>query len=119
MASEQLSPVVGHISPSHITNTTNFIDKIKNIDPREFHFVSFDAISLFTSVPVPLALSLLEHHLQDSQHTLAYSFDFIKQLINLTLEHNFFHYNSNYFKQKQGLSMGSPLSPIISNLFME
>src|SRR5678816_769968 len=46
-------------------------------------------------------------------------FPFLKKLILLTLEHNFFHFNNTFYKQNSGLSMGSPLSPILSNIFME
>ena len=40
-------------------------------------------------------------------------------LINLCLEQNYFTFNNNFFVQKDGLPMGSPLSPLLAELFMD
>jgi hypothetical protein len=45
-----------------------------------------------------------------------------KEIVNLletTLHQNYFHYNGNYYKPKTGIAMGSPLSGIIGEIFLQ
>ena len=43
----------------------------------------------------------------------------IIDLIKLCVEENVFTYNGKFYKQVFGCAMGSPLSPVLSNFFME
>jgi len=47
------------------------------------------------------------------------SVDQLCELLNLCLEGTYFSYGNEFYKQSHGCSMGSPISPIISNLYME
>jgi hypothetical protein len=71
--------------------------------------VSFDIVPLFTKVPVGDLLSLLSHHLENS--TLA--------LFKHVLTFTYFCYDGQFYEQTDGVAMGSPLSPVIANFFME
>jgi len=70
--------------------------------------VSFDVVSLFTKVPVQDSLSLLSHHFTDDI-----------ALFKLVLTSTYFCVHGQYFEQTDGVAMGSPLSPVITNFFME
>jgi retron-type reverse transcriptase len=71
--------------------------------------VSFDVISLFTRVPVKDSLSLLSQHFTED----------ILALFKLVLTSTYSSFNGQYFEQTDGVAMGSPLSPVIANFFME
>jgi hypothetical protein len=71
--------------------------------------VSFDIVSLFTKVPVEHSLSLLGHHFTDD----------ILALFKLVLTHTDFCVNGQYYEQTDHVGMGSPLSPVMANFFME
>ena len=43
----------------------------------------------------------------------------ILELLDICLNTTYFTYQGNYYKQKQGAAMGSSISPIIANIFME
>ena len=71
--------------------------------------VSFDVVSLFTKVPVADSLSLLSQHFEDS----------ILALFRHVLTSTYFCYDGQFYEQTDGVAMGSPLSPVIANFFME
>ena len=41
------------------------------------------------------------------------------KLVEFCLQNNYFLYNGVIYEQKSGAAMGSPLSPVIANLYME
>jgi hypothetical protein len=43
----------------------------------------------------------------------------VLQLLKFCLNTTYFMYNGLYYKQTQGAAMGSPVSPIVANLYME
>jgi hypothetical protein len=43
----------------------------------------------------------------------------ILQLLEFCLSTTYFVFEGKYYKQKQGAAMGSPVSPIVANLYME
>ena len=71
--------------------------------------VSFDVVSLFTKVPVEDSLSLLSHQFADD----------ILALFKLVLTSTYFCFDGQYFEQTDGVAMGSPLSPVKADFFME
>ena len=113
-----LSPLVGCISYSHIINNVDLLNKLNNAVPvYRFKLVSFDVKSLFTKVPINDLLTYLRPEL--NKHNFDLPTDTILDLIKLCVNENKFTFNGKFFKQKFGLSMGNPLSPVLSNLFME
>ena len=43
----------------------------------------------------------------------------ITALFHHTLTSTYFQWNQNFYEQKEGVAMGSPLSPAIANYYME
>ena len=66
-------------------------------------------LSLFTKVPVEEAITLLSRHFKDED--LA----FYKHALTST----YFCVDGQFFEQRDGVAMGSPLSPVIANFYME
>lgn len=114
--SHLLSPLVGTISDSNIKNSVELIDKIKDCS-GDFILISFDVNSLFTKVPVKDVLNFLKNDVH--RLNLPIESDVFIKLIELCVCNNVFTVGDEFYKQTFGLAMGNPLSPVLSNLYME
>ena len=117
-----LSPLVGSTS-HHIANTVDFVSKIKDLDLSDQEImVSYDVSALFTSVPVPKAVEVIKDRLERDdtlKERSALSPSQIADLLQFTLDTKYFVYRGEYYQQTHGAAMGSPVSPVVANLYME
>jgi len=117
-----LSPLVGK-SEHHVKNSQEFAKVItdKTVQPDE-KLVSYDVSALFTSVPVDKALEVIRERLVNdttlSQRTSLCPEDIIR-LLDVCVKCTYFVYDGVYYQQIHGAAMGSPVSPILCNLYME
>ncbi len=107
----------------HVNSTKDMIQRLKNrtIGPNECH-VSFDIVALFSNMPVETALEITKRGLENDP-TLAdrttLSISSIMKLLEFCVENTYFMFNGEFYIQLQGAAMGSPVSPILANIFME
>lgn len=117
-----LTPLVGK-TDSFIKNSKDFVVKSKTIVLTETDkLVSFDVESLFTNVPVPETLRIIETRLNNDQtlnDRTNLPVKVIMELLDLCTKCNFFELEGKIYRQDEGMAMGSPLSPIFANIFME
>ena len=117
-----IKPLVGQ-SPHHLKNTQHFIQQLqgKKLQTGEI-ITSCDVKALFTSVPVQPSIQIVKHRLQQDttlpQRT-SMSISQIISLLEFCLTHTYFLFQGKYYEQVQGAAMGSPISPLIANIFME
>ena len=117
-----LKPLVG-LSSHHVHNTKDFIDHIKEVRLRPGECItSYDVTSLFTSVPIKPVLNIIQQRLttdQDLKNRTSMSIQHIINLLEFCLNGTSFVFQGQYYQQMEGAAMGSPLSPIVANIFME
>ena len=117
-----LKPLVG-TSMHHVQNTRDFIDQINDARLKDGEsIISYDVTSLFTSVPINPALDIIQQRLTEDQDLHKRTSMNIQQIISLLefcLNSTSFMFQGQYYQQMEGAAMGSPLSPIIANIFME
>ena len=84
--------------------------------------VSFDVVSLFTSIPVDLAKDIVRRKLKESDiwqaHTDLTSSQ-ILGLLALVLDNSYFKFDGDHYHQISGCAMGSPVSAVIAELVMQ
>ena len=103
-----------------LQSTENFIDAIKTVQiPDDYKLVSFDVKSLFTSIPLQLALQCTETAVQQSTVKLPLPTEDIMDLLNLCLTSTYFQYNGRHYKQLHGTAMGSPVSVVVAEIVMK
>ena len=111
-----LSPLVPN--DCSCKDTFSFVSQIKNANLSKTFFVSYDVTSLFTNIPlqetIDIAINLIINHNPNLNITK-------KELKNLFLfatSQTHFIFNSEFYKQIDGVAMGSTLAPVLANIFM-
>ena len=117
-----LIPLTGN-SEHTVRNSKSFADKIHNLETLPHNrLVSFDVASLFTQVPVDDALRVVEAKLcvdESLQERTSIPSEHLVRLVELCLWSTYFEFQEKFYEQSDGAAMGSPLSPVIANIYME
>ena len=117
-----LTPMAGN-TPHTVKNSSTFVDIIRDLELEpEDRLVSFDVTNLFPQVPIDEALRVIEERLKADSSLSERTTIPIPQLMELTelcLRTTYFQFQDTFFEQSDGAAMGSPLSPIVANLYME
>lgn len=120
--SKIINPLTGQ-SESYIKNSFEFTTKIKEIDvDKDDKMISFDVVNLFTKVPVNETLELLFKKLSEDETLSERTNIPIQEICNLTemcIKNTYFQFEEQFYEQIEGMAMGSPLSPVLANIFME
>ena len=81
--------------------------------------VSFDVTSLFTNVPLDYTINIiLDKIYQEKLINTKLKRQEFKQLLELCTKEMHFTFNGETYKQLDGVAMGSPLGPVLANVFM-
>ena len=117
-----ISPLTGQ-TVAHVKDSHDFRNMIlkERIDESEI-IVSFDVKTLYTNVPIDKTLEVIGNKLindQSLEERSVLSPEQITKLVEVCLKITYFVYNSEYYEQLEGAAMGSPVSPIVVNIFME
>ena len=117
-----IKPLVGG-SQHHVRNNKDFIHSIKGIQlTADECMMSFDVESLFTSVPVEPSIQIIKKLLEEDRSLhlrTKMTVNQISCLLDFCLKTTYFIFQGKFFEQVKGAAMGSPINPIVANLFME
>ena len=116
-----LSPLAGK-TEHHVKNSKVITEYVKNlkVDPDEE--LSYDVLALFTSIPVNKATVIIRKRLEEDENLnkrTPLSCNDIITLLEKCLNCTYFLHKDQYYLQVHGAAMGSPVSPIVCNLYME
>lgn len=109
-----------HFKPKYgIKNSLQLIDLIKDLKmPNNATLVSFDVVSLFTNIPTNELKIIINKYMEKININFTKRHE-INTLLNTCIEQNYFRFNNNFYSQSSGLAMGSPISPILAEFFMD
>ena len=117
-----ISPLAGK-TDSYVRNSRHFVEVMRNVRVEEDEvLVSFDVSSLFTNVPVGEAVQVIRDRLRNDgtlgdRTTL--SPDRVAELLEVCLRSTYFSHEGTFYEQREGAAMGSPVSAVVANLYME
>ena len=80
--------------------------------------VSFDVVSLFTNVPLSETIDLITNRLyvNENANNILLPKEIFRKLMYMTTQGIFMH-NGKFYKQLDGISMGSPLGTTLADFF--
>ena len=84
--------------------------------------MSYDVSALFTSIPIEPAIKIIEQQLKEDRDLHSRTNMKIYHIISLLrfcLSNSYFSFQGRFYQQTHGAAMGSPISPVVANLFME
>ncbi|CAF3764573.1 unnamed protein product [Rotaria sp. Silwood1] len=108
-------------SSSFVKNSFEFVKKITGIkDNTNQIMVSFDVDNLYTNVPVHEAIEITLDMIfkKSSSPPIPFNRSQFKQLLEYAVCNVPFRFLDKIFLQIDGVAMGSPLGPILADLFM-
>ena len=116
--SKVLSPL--RESEHSIKSTNDFIRQInKELIPAGYEMVSFDVEWLFTNVPLNRTIDLILRRIYDHKELeTSITKSEMKEMPTLCTKNVHFTYNRKIFVQTDGVAMGSPLGPVLADIFM-
>lgn len=117
-----IRPLTGK-NPSFVKNSAHFVDILRSttVDPED-RFVSFDVESLYTNVPLEESLEIIKKTLRDDvllHERTELPLEGIMDLLECCLRNSYFQVKDKFYAQEDGLPMGSSLSPVVANIYME
>ena len=118
--SSYLAKMVNPLIPKDFCadDTFSFIQDVRNIDTHDCFMVSYDVTSLFTNIPLDETIQLAVDLVFESQPNIKISKSELKDLFEFATRESHFLFDGNFYDQIDGVAMGSPLGPVLANLFM-
>ena len=107
-----------------ITDPLKFAEELREQEIGEDDLlVSYDVSSLFTNVPVDETIRILvdkafEREWFNTKYHLHLKRSELTTLLNLAVKNQLFQLDGQLYEQVDGVGMGSPLGPLMANVFM-
>ena len=80
---------------------------------------SLDVDSLFTNIPLEETINICTNLLYNNEDVIeGINKSEFKNLLSLATQESYFIFNDVLYKQKDGVTMGSPLGPTMANVFL-
>jgi hypothetical protein len=110
-----------HISLNNhynIMNSVNLANDLTKLEIQENHrLISFDIKDLCVNVPIYETLDITKNRLLQNNNT-----QMTQQIISLlrvVLTQNYFTFQQTIYQPNQGIAMGSPISSLIAEIFLQ
>ena len=94
------------------------VSQIKNANLSKKFLVSYDATSLFTNIPLQEAIDIAINLIFNHNPNLNITKKELKKLFLFAISQTNFIFKGKFYNQIDGVAMGSPLAPVLANIFM-
>ena len=95
-----------------------FVSQIRNANLYKIFLVSYDVTSLFTNIPLQGSIDIAKNLIFNHNPNLNITRKELKKPFLFAASQTHFIFSSNFYNKIDGVAMGSPLAPVIANIFM-
>ena len=111
-----------HLSRNNLTllNSKSLVEELNNLSfDHSICLASFDISNLYTNIPLEETIQICLDKLMVENNTYnGFSRTEFETLLRYSCQDNYFFFNSQLYRQINGLSMGSSIAPILANIFL-
>ena len=101
-----------------VKDSFTFVNDVLSVPSIPF-MCSFDIVSLFTNIPIDETINIcLDELYKNSDSVNNLSREQFRKLLNYCVKQNHFMFEDRIYDQIDGVAMGSPLGPVLANIFM-
>ena len=115
---ELLEPLRQQLCRFSLRDTFEFVDSLDGLDMNCKQMCSFDVSSLFTNVPLLETINFICDHIDSLHIDFPLPTSALKELLLRCTFNIQFMFNGSLYQQTDGVAMGSPLGPLLSDIFM-
>uniref|UniRef100_A0A0X3NUX1 Reverse transcriptase (RNA-dependent DNA polymerase) n=1 Tax=Schistocephalus solidus TaxID=70667 RepID=A0A0X3NUX1_SCHSO len=115
---DKLKPIQDQLAPLSYRDTFEFVEGVKDFDLNGMTMFSLDVSSLFTNVPVTETVNYICEFITSNQQDIGIPVNALKELLLKCTLNVQFLFNNTLYRQIDGVAMGSPLGPLLANIFM-
>lgn len=113
-----LEPLHKLVVNKSVKDVFDFISKIEHMNLSGKRMISLDVASLFTNVPLTETIDFVCQQLHEKQINVGIPEVSLKELLLKCTMNVHFVFNNTYYRQIDGIAMGSPLGPILADFFL-
>ena len=103
-----------------VKSSKEFVNQFRSQNaPKGYKLISFDVSALFTNVPLDYTIDLVLKRVYDQNEIVTeIPKAAMKEMLILCTKNVLFSFNNEIYNQTDGVAMGSPLGPVLANIFM-
>ena len=94
------------------------MEELEEVSINNKFLVSYNGNSLFTNISLKETIKLAIDLIKTSYSNLEISIHDLTKLFKFETCETYFLFNGKFYDQIDGVVMGSPLAPVLANLFM-
>ena len=113
-----LTPLRNGLCRFNVKDSFEFASSVRDIDLSQFKMLSFDVVSLFTNIPLEETIEFICEEVSVSFPDFPLHIDLLRRCLRKCTSGIPFICNAKYYRQIDGVAMGSPLGPLLADIFM-
>jgi hypothetical protein len=113
-----LEPLRKEISTHSVKDSFDFVNHIERVHPVNQQMFSLDVSSLFTNVPLVETINYICEQIELRGMRIGIPVPDLKKLLLLCTHNVQFSFDNQIYRQIDGVAMGSPLGPLLADIFM-
>ena len=108
-----------HIPPEYSTKASfTFIEEVKLVSVADKFLISFDVMSLFTNIALSESIDIAVNLIFENSPDIKFTKRELQERFRIATSGTDFTFDGCIYDRIDGVAMGSPLAPVLANLFM-